>query len=236
MSDAERDKWDERYRGGAYEGRTHPTALLAAWLPFLPRGRPRNASCIRGTSAIPGGRPRNASCIRGTSAIPGRRALDVACGAGRNALYLAAAGFAVDALDISAVALDRGRRAAVERGLLVDWRPADFDRADFDERPERAVPPHYDLIVWVRYVNRALLPHLVARLNPGGHLICEQHLQTTADVSGPRSPDFRLRAGELREAARGMTVRHYNKGLIVDPDGRTVALTQLVARASPIGR
>ena len=235
MSDAERDKWDERYRGGAYEGRTHPTALLAAWLPFLPRGRPRNASCIRGASAIPGGRPRNASCIRGTSAIPGGRALDVACGAGRNALYLAAAGFAVDALDISAVALDRGRRAALERGLEIDWRTADFDGVDFAAGRERALPSTYDLIVWVRYVNRGLLPLLVARLNPGGHLICEQHLETAADVAGPRSPDFRLRAGELREAARGMTLRHYNEGLVVDPDGRTVALAQLVARASLIG-
>ena len=209
MSDAERDKWDERYRGGAYEGRTHPTALLAAWLPFLPRVRPRNASC--------------------------GRALDVACGAGRNALYLAAAGFAVDALDISTVALDRGRRAALERGLEIDWRTADFDSVDSDEGRERALQSNYDLIVWIRYVNRSLLPLLIARLNPGGHLICEQHLETAADVAGPRSPGFRLRAGELREAARGMTLRHYNEGLVVDPDGRTVALAQLVARASLIG-
>lgn len=192
MSDAERDKWDERYRGGAYAERAHPTALLAAWLPFFPRGR----------------------------------ALDVACGAGRNALFLAAAGFRVDALDISTVALDRGRRAAIERGLEIDWR-----RADFDDRPEQALRSNYDLIVWVRYVNRALLAHLRARLNPGGHLLCEQHLETTAEVAGPRSPDFRLHAGELSGAARGMTVRHYSEGLVVDPDGRTVALAQLIARA-----
>jgi SAM-dependent methyltransferase len=209
LSDAERDKWDERYRDGAYEGRTHPTALLAAWVPFLPRGQ----------------------------------ALDVACGAGRNAIFLAAAGFSVDALDISTVALERGRRSAVERGLAVDWRAADFD-----DRPEHALRSSYDLIVWVRYVNRALLPILIARLNPGGHLICEQHLETAAEVAGPRSPGFRLRAGELREAAGSTTVRdggsaanagrssrlavrYYNEGLVVDPDGRTVALAQLVARA-----
>jgi SAM-dependent methyltransferase len=190
LSEAERNKWDERYRDGAYEGRTHPTALLAAWVPFLPRGR----------------------------------ALDVACGAGRNALFLAAAGFKVDALDISTVALARGRRIALERGLDVDWRVADFDE------PEPALPSNFELIVWVRYVNRALLPRVIARLNPGGHLICEQHLETTADVAGPRSSGFRLRAGELREAAQSLAVRHYNEGLVVDPDGRTVALAQLVAR------
>jgi len=190
LSEAERNKWDERYRDGAYDGRTHPTALLASWTPFLPRAH----------------------------------ALDVACGAGRNALFLAAAGFAVDALDISTVALERARRTAVERGLDVDWRVADFDA------PDPALPSNYDLIVWVRYVNRALLPRLIAGLNPGGHLICEQHLETTADVAGPRSSDFRLRAGELREAAVGLAVRHYKEGLVVDPDGRTVALAQLVGR------
>jgi 2-polyprenyl-3-methyl-5-hydroxy-6-metoxy-1,4-benzoquinol methylase len=220
LSQAERDKWDERYRDGAYERRTHPTALLAAWLPFLPRG-------VRGTPAIPGGRPRNASCVRGTPAIPGGRAVDVACGAGRNAVFLAASGFTVEALDISGVALERGRRAAEERGLAVDWR-----LADLDDRPEQVLPSNYDLIVWIRYVNRALLPHLIARLRPGGHLICEQHVDTTADVAGPRSADFRLRPGELREGARAMTVRHYSEGLVVDPDGRTVALAQLVARAT----
>ena len=192
MSDAERHKWDERYRDGAYEGRTHPTALVAAWVPFLPRGA----------------------------------ALDVACGAGRNALFLAEAGFAVTALDISAVALDRGRRAAADRGLAIDFREADFDR------PHELAPSSYDLIVWIRYVNRALLPHLIERVRPGGHLICEQHVDTTAEVAGPRSREFRLRAGELREAARGMSVRHYSEGLVVDPDGRTVALAQLVARAA----
>jgi SAM-dependent methyltransferase len=195
LSQAERDKWDERYRDGAYERRTHPTALLAAWLPFMPRG------------------------VRGTPAIPGGRAVDVACGAGRNAVFLAASGFTVEALDISGVAL--------ERGLAVDWR-----LADLDDRPEQVLPSNYDLIVWIRYVNRALLPHLIARLRPGGHLICGQHVDTTADVAGPRSADFRLRPGELREGARAMTVRHYSEGLVVDPDGRTVALTQLVARAT----
>ena len=65
MTQAERDKWNERYRGGSYEGRDHPTALLAEWAPRLPPGR----------------------------------ALDVACGAGRNALFLARAGYSVDAVD-----------------------------------------------------------------------------------------------------------------------------------------
>jgi tellurite methyltransferase len=121
VSAAERDKWDARYREGAYRSRTHPTALLAEWLPRLPRGR----------------------------------ALDVACGAGRNALYLAANGYTVTALDISSVALERGRRSAEERALSLEWLCADLD-----DDPTLALPAGpFDLIVWVRYVHRTLMPH-----------------------------------------------------------------------------
>jgi tellurite methyltransferase len=192
VSSAERDKWDARYRDGAYESRTHPTALLAQWLPRLPRGR----------------------------------ALDVACGAGRNALSLAAKGYAVTALDISRVALERGRRSAAERGLAIEWLCADLD-----DDPARALPAGpFDLIVWVRYVHRTLLPHLVARVAPGGALLCEQHLLTGEAVAGPTSEEFRLAPGELLAAAQGLRIEHSFEGLTVDPDGRSVALTQLIGK------
>jgi tellurite methyltransferase len=192
MSAAERDKWDARYRDGAYENRPHPTALLAQWLPRLPRGQ----------------------------------ALDIACGAGRNALFLAAHGYAVTALDISAVALERGRHAAREQGLDIAWLCVDLD-----EDPAAGLPSNgFDLIVWVRYVHRTLLPHLVARLNPGGVLLCEQHLATELAVAGPTSAGFRLAPGELESAAAELTMLHRYEGPVIDPDGRTVALTQLVAR------
>jgi SAM-dependent methyltransferase len=192
VSAAERDKWDARYRDGAYEGRTHPTALLAERLPHLPRGR----------------------------------ALDVACGAGRNALFLAANGYAVSALDISQVALDRGRRSAAERGLAIEWLCADLDA-----HPERALPAGpFDLIVWVRYIHRRLMPHLVARLAAGGALLCEQHLLTDEPVAGPTSTAFRLAPGELADGARGLRIEHWYEGLAVDPDGRSVALAQLLGK------
>jgi SAM-dependent methyltransferase len=194
VSAAERDKWDERYRRGAYEHRNHPTALLAEWLPRLPRGA----------------------------------ALDVACGAGRNALFLAAEGYRVDALDISAVGLERGRRAAAERGLALRWLCADLD-----EPAAAALPAAtYDLIVWVRYIHRGLLPHLIERLRPGGTLLCEQHLATDSDVAGPTNPAFRLQPGELLRSAARLRVLHHYEGAITDPDGRTVMLAQLVAAAA----
>ena len=148
MSGADRVKWDERYRAGAYAEREHPSALLAEWEARLPRGR----------------------------------ALDVACGAGRNSLFLAATGRRVDAVDISAVALDRARDAAKARGLQVRWI-----EADLDDDPAALPRERYDLIVVIRYVNAKLLKPLLERLAANGVLLIEQHVESSEDVAGPKT-------------------------------------------------
>ena len=55
---------------------------------------------------------------------PGQ-ALDVAAGEGRNAVWLAARGWQVTAVDFSAAGLDKGRRLAQARGVAIDWVHAD---------------------------------------------------------------------------------------------------------------
>jgi SAM-dependent methyltransferase len=197
MSVADRVKWDERYRAGAYAEREHPSALLTEWEPRLPRGR----------------------------------ALDVACGAGRNSLFLAATGRRVDAVDISAVALDRAREAAKTRRLQVRWI-----EADLDDDPALSLPREsYDLIVLIRYVNAKLLRPLLERLAPNGVLLVEQHVDSDEDVVGPKTPAFRLRRNELRGdvmrlRAPGDAVVHYSEGIVIDPDGQRAGLAQLVLR------
>ncbi|HJP35877.1 MAG TPA: methyltransferase domain-containing protein, partial [Gammaproteobacteria bacterium] len=130
MSEADREKWEKRYREGSYRARTHPTELLAEWLPRLRRGR----------------------------------ALDVAAGAGRNALFLAQAGYEVDALDISSVALDRLRETAAARGLTVNRIVTDLESEPLPDR-------NYDLIVMVRYTSADLISRLLPLLSEGGHFI-----------------------------------------------------------------
>jgi SAM-dependent methyltransferase len=197
MSVADRIKWDDRYRAGAYAEREHPSALLAEWEPRLPRGR----------------------------------ALDVACGAGRNSLFLAATGRHVDAVDISAVALDRARETATTRGLEVRWI-----ETDLDDDPAVSLPrERYDLIVLIRYVNPKLLKPLLERLAPDGALLCEQHLESREDVVGPKSPAFRLRRNELLSEVMGQrepgdSIEYYSEGLVTEPDGNLAALARLVLR------
>lgn len=191
MSEADRRKWDDRYRAGAYAERTWPSAFLVDCAPLLP-----NAG----------------------------RALDLACGAGRNALFLARRGLQVDAVDISAEALARGRAAAPD--LPIRWCLQDLD----DGLP----PDPYDVIVNVRYVNPALLGSLLPNLREGGVLLVEQHLATDLpDVVGPSNPAFRAAPGELSQlvaSAEGMRVERSEEGVFVDPDGGRAALARLAAR------
>ena len=156
---------------------------------------------------------------------PGR-ALDVACGAGRNSLFLAAAGFAVDAIDISEAGLERLRADATGSGLSIRALAADLEHGIPDKL---SLESAYDLIVVVRYVNLPLLASLADRLAPTGVLLSEQHLQTVEDVIGPRNPAYRLAPNELLDTVRELRVHYYREGIVTDPDGRRAALTQLVA-------
>lgn len=162
---------------------------------------------------------------------PGR-ALDVACGTGRNALFLAERGWAVEAVDISPIALRRGAKRA--QGLPIRWRERDLD-AGFDGGGR------YELIVNIRYVNLPLLRALLGRLRPGGMLLVEQHLALSKTpavaVCGPQNAAFRVPPGSLRQLASSLRVERCYEGLAPEPDGATAAVSRLLASmpAAPSG-
>lgn len=141
---------------------------------------------------------------RWLSRIPAGRALDVATGTGRNALRMAEAGFSVDAVDISQVAIDLARAEAAARGLEVGWHVGDLDDGDLPGRD-------YDLIAVLRYRNPDLWPRLRAALAPNGWLIVEHHLRTHLDAGGPQQASFRLEPGELQAALPDLRVVHYDE-------------------------
>jgi len=155
--------------------------------------------------------------------LPRGRALDLGCGAGRNALRLAEAGHQVEAIDIAASAIDMARTEGRRRGLEVTWKAADLDDAELERDA-------YDVITVIRYVNRPMWPRLITALAPDGWLLIEHHLQTTADVDGPGSPDFRLRPQELIEAFRSLRIVYYEEVLeTARRERKAYALARLVA-------
>jgi tellurite methyltransferase len=143
-----------------------------------------------------------------TWAIEPGRALDVAAGKGRNAVFLAARGFRVDAMDISAIALEEGRKAAAAKGLEVHFIETDLDRADL---PEAA----YDLIVNFNFLERALIPKMKAALKPGGHIVFETYLVDQKVFGHPQNPAYLLGHNELLDLFRDFRILYYREGKVV---------------------
>ena len=52
MSDADRNRWNERYRLGAYADREHASPWLVACLPRAPTGRALDVACGAGRNAL----------------------------------------------------------------------------------------------------------------------------------------------------------------------------------------
>jgi SAM-dependent methyltransferase len=148
-------------------------------------------------------------------------ALDLACGRGRHALWLAAQGFRVSAIDRDAEALGHLAEEARSRGLsAIVTAVGDLERGD------RVVPADtFDVIVAVHYLHRPLFPQLIDALRPGGVLVYETFTTAQAARGKPTNPHFLLRPGELLQLIRPLSVLASREG---EFEGRDVA--SVVAR------
>ncbi len=159
----------------------------------------------------------------------GRRALDVACGDGRNAAYLARLGFAVDAVDVSDVAVQAIQVAAADLGLAVHARRMDLAEVGL---PAEA----YDVIVQTYFLERGLFRALEEALAPGGILIAETFVRADpAELGGRVDPRFLLEPGELAATFTGLRVLRYQEH-VSKRSGRQRAVASLAARREhPLG-
>jgi SAM-dependent methyltransferase len=117
----------------------------------------------------------------------GGHVLDLACGSGRHAIWLAAQGYLVDAIDRDATAM------AAMAGL----DNIHTQLADLEATTAYQFTQQYDGIVVSRYLYRPLLPRLAAILKPGGVLIYETFMQGNERYGKPSNPDFLLQPNEL---------------------------------------
>jgi SAM-dependent methyltransferase len=127
---------------------------------------------------------------------PPGRALDIACGLGRNALYLAAKGWQVTAVDYSTVALDILSERAAE-GLPVHIVLADLEKNEYAIEPSA-----WDLIVDCCYLQRPLFPAIKAGVKKGGAFL------GVFPMSGI-NPAYLMKPGEGRELFEDWMLLHY---------------------------
>jgi SAM-dependent methyltransferase len=127
--------------------------------------------------------------------MPPGRALDLACGEGRNAVWLAARGWSVMAIDFSAVGVERGREAAREAGVDITWVVDDVLTCPL---------PDVDLVVIAYLQLPAEERSLAVRrawdaLAPGGSLVLIAHDSSnlTEGSGGPQDPALLYTADDV---------------------------------------
>ncbi len=118
------------------------------------------------------------------------KGLELACGLANNSFAIAARGIEMEAWDISPVAAARVNQRATETGAQVTACARDI----VTEPPTAA---GYDVVVVSHFLDRSLIPAIIAALKPGGLLFYQTFTQTRVAESGPKTNDWRLADGEL---------------------------------------
>jgi 2-polyprenyl-3-methyl-5-hydroxy-6-metoxy-1,4-benzoquinol methylase len=166
---------------------------------------------------------------------PGSRALCVADGEGRNSVWLAEQGLDVTAFDFSAIAVEKARRLAAERGVSVRYEVASV----YDWQWPQAA---FDLVaaIFVQFADPPmrgfLFERIVQTLKPGGLLLLEGYTprQLEYRTGGPPHVENLYTEAMLREAFSGLEIvelREYDANVAEGSGhcGRS-ALIDLVAR------
>lgn len=130
-------------------------------------------------------------------------AVDLAAGEGRHAVWLAGRGWDVTAVDFAAAGLERGRRAAEDRGVEVAWVVADV----VSWRPPE--PVDLVLIAYLHLVpeeRRRAHRAAVESLAPGGTFLLVGHdaSNIAEGVGGPQDPSVLCTAEEVLADLAGL--------------------------------
>ena len=131
-------------------------------------------------------------------------ALDLACGRGATAVRLAQAGLRVTAWDASNVAVDWVQRLSAQHRVSI--------KAEVRDVVQQPPAPHsFDVILVSFFLERELVPALIAALRPGGLLFYQTFSRVAVSDCGPSNPAYRLDDNELLQLFRPLRVRFYRE-------------------------
>jgi SAM-dependent methyltransferase len=143
------------------------------------------------------------------------RSLDLAGGVGQNGLWLAQQGYTVDVMDISRMALLRGRQEMVNQNLRnINFLQVDFDHVDLKLNK-------YYLVCVFRYLKRDLFAQIRASIRPGGRVLVETYNLAYRQLVPQFNPAFLLKPGELLDYFADWKVLHNSE---IDHISRIVAI------------
>lgn len=154
------------------------------------------------------GKDPNDFLVQAAPLIPSGPVLCLAAGEGRNAVYLAKQGYAVTAVDISAMGLDKARRLADAAGVKITTEVVDL--ADY-----RIVPDYWSGIISIFAhlppVARAQLHRrCVAGLAPGGMMVIEAYTpaQLQHKTGGPSTASLMMDLQSLEAELQGLEFKY----------------------------
>lgn len=138
--------------------------------------------------------------------------LDLGCGGGRDAVFLAKQKMQVIAIDNKANVINRAKQLAQSSGAQVKFKCCDLNKVEClptqAQVPSRGQGPAggFDVILGVRFLNRALLKRLSDKLNPNGFLLWETFVDNGEQLESPKNPNFILKTGELAEVFKDLDI------------------------------
>lgn len=179
----------------------------------------------------------NQFVVEETADLTPGRALDVAAGEGRNAVWLAAEGWQVTAVDFSPVGVDKGRRIAEAAGVDVDWVVADATTWD---PPARL----FDLVLVAylqlpRAAQQAVHERAARAVAPGGTVLVIGHDRDNLErgYGGPPDPavllDADAVAGDLETAGLELVAAGQVERAVETDEGTRTAIDCLVRAIRP---
>jgi 2-polyprenyl-3-methyl-5-hydroxy-6-metoxy-1,4-benzoquinol methylase len=140
------------------------------------------------------------------------KALDLASGLGANAMFLAQHNMESHAWDISSTAIEKLKEISSSLNLDINTKVRDVVTSPPEENS-------FDVIVVVHFLDRQIMPAIIAALRKNGLLFYQTFTRTRVQESGPSSDKYRLGKNELLDLCKDLdTVFYREEGTIGDTE------------------